>query len=301
MQNQSSMNNSSIRFQYNPALTDTVGFFDYCIPLTNTGDKHIADSLQPFYSNLLFDYVKPEKAVAHKEIVTSVFKPHQLQIKSLSSKPMHTQSTDWVIGILLISLIFFAWIQTTYSKRLRQIIKAALQPYFLNQLEREGNLFTERISIGLGVIYYSMTSILLFLVFKKFGFIPSGLSDWQVTLLLFGGLFVFDGIKSVLITISGKVFQTEESSHEIKLNILIFNHLIGVFLFPVSIIALFWNGKFILITGLVIFSLLMIYRFIRLLIIGISTSKYNLLYLILYLCTLEILPILLLLRTIKVL
>lgn len=295
------MDNLPIRYQYNPTLTDTVGFFDYCIPLINTADYPIADSMQKYYITEIHDFVKPAlPAIAKKEVV-SVFTPHKLHFKTIVSKPIQKSSSDWIIGFLLISLILFAWIQTNYNKRLRQIIKAVVQPYFVNQLEREGNLFSERISLGLGIIFYVITAIFISLATKSYGYSSPGISELLLILLICGILVGLDVLKGALIFITGFIFRTQELSHEINLNSLIFNHLIGIVLFPIAIFALFWKAQIILLVGLIIFSLLMIYRFFRIITIGISSSKYNLFYLFLYLCTLEILPLLLLLRTTNVL
>lgn len=293
------MSHPVIRYQHNPILTDTVGFFDYCIPLTNDKDYKISDSLLQYYNLSLHNYSEAEPLLVKKKQISSIFVPHKLQASTLKHKPINRQSTDWIIGLLLVCLLFFAWIQTTYSKRLNQIFKAAAQPYFVNQLEREGNLFTERISIGLSIIYYTMTSLFIFLSIKEFGSLPRNISPWLLTLLILGGVFLFEMVKSGLISLSGHIFRTEESSHEIRLNLLIFNHIAGIILFPITIAALFWHSQYFLIFGFALFSLLMLYRLIRLITVGISTSKYNLFYLFLYLCTLEILPLILLLKTVQ--
>jgi len=180
-----------------------------------------------------------------------------------------------------------------------QIIQAVAQPHHLNQLEREGNLFKERITIGLGFIYYTSTSIFIFLIFRQYSGVPAGLSNLSFTAIIFAGLFLYQFIKSAFVFASGIIFDTREYARQYQLNIMIFNYLIGVILFPIVIIALYWDNTISLITGIIITSLLLLYQLLRGIMTGISNKSYNLFYLFLYLCTLEILPLLLIYKVIS--
>jgi len=292
------MNDSIVRYQYNPLLTDTVGFFDYCIPLTNESHPPAADSLWKYYDFSIYNFITPTPSRQLHQTI-SVFEPHNLAPKHLHPLPISRQSTDWITIIFVACLFILAWIQTSYSKRLRQIFQAFAQPHHINQLEREGNLFKERIALGLGFIYYTISSLFVFLIFRQYGDVPEGLTNLSFTGIIFVGLFSYQVLKSSLIHASGIIFNTRESARQYQLNILIFNDIIGVVLFPVAIIAFYWNSTALLTSGIVIVSLLLIYRLFRGFLTGMTNKSYNLFYLILYLCTLEILPLLLLYKVIS--
>lgn len=280
-------------------LTDTVGFFDYCIPLTNESFLPVADSLQKFYDYSLFNYITPPPAPKQLIQTTSVFKPHNLAPVHSGSLAITHQNADWITIVFLACLLIFAWIQTSYSKRLTQIFRAAAQPHFVNQLEREGNLFRERISLGLGFIYFSIISIFVFQLAREFNAVPSELSNMTFTGIIFAVLFLYQLVKTAIIHISGIIFNTGEAARQYRLNILIFNNIISVVLFPITIIAFYWNNTFLLIAGIITISLLFIYRFFRGILTGLNNKSYNLFYLFVYLCTLEILPLLLLFKVIS--
>jgi len=292
------MNDSIVRYQFNPILTDTVGFFDYCIPLTNESSPAVNDSLFKYYDFGVYNFVTP---VVQKQLnqTISVFEPHNLKPKHSAPLAIERQSSDWITLIFLACLFILAWIQTSYSKRLSQIFQAAAQPHHLNQLEREGNLFKERITLGLAFIYYTISSIFIFLIIKQFAGVPVGLSNLTFTAIVLAGLFIYESLKSGLIFASGIIFDTVESSRQYRLNIMIFNFLIGVILLPVVIISFYWSSTFLLTTGIIIISLLLLYRLYRGILTGITNKSYNLFYLFLYLCTLEILPLLLLYKVIS--
>jgi hypothetical protein len=148
------MDSLNIRYQFNPTLTDTAGFFDYCVPLTNENVHPAADSLKKFYDFSVYNYITPSPAQKELLRTTSVFSPHKLIPVHSGPVPVNRQSTDWITVLLVSCLFIFAWMQTFYSKRLSQIFRAVAQAHSVNQLEREGNLFSERITLGLGFIYY---------------------------------------------------------------------------------------------------------------------------------------------------
>jgi hypothetical protein len=292
------MDSLNLRYQFNPTLTDTVGFFDFCIPLTNERSHPAADSLKKYYDYSVFDYITPPPDSKDLTQTTSAFAHHLLKPIHHGSLPVSRQSTDWITLVLLICLFIFAWIQTYYSKRFGQIFRAVAQSHHVNQMEREGNLFSERITLGLGFVYYAISTIFIFQFFNKYLTIPAGLNNVIFAGIIFGSLFAYQMLKSALVYILGIIFFTSESSRAFQLNTLIFNHIIGALLLPVTIMALYWDSQVFLNIGLIIISLLLLYRLYRGILTGLSNKNYNLFYLFLYLCTLEILPLLLVYKVI---
>ncbi len=293
------MNDSIIRYQYNPLLTDTAGFFDVCIPLTNEARPPKADSLQKYYDFSIYNYITPAPEPKQLLHSTSVFVPHNLKPVHQGPLAINRQSGDWATLVFIVCLLVVAWIQTFYPKRLIQIFRAVAQPHFLNQLEREGNLFKERIRLGLSFIYYCIASIFIFLLVNEFGGIPSGMSNFGFTAAVFAGLFIFESVKSLLVYFTGMVFGTTESARQYQLNTMIFNQITGITLLPVIITAFYWNNIYIIYTGIAIVSLLLLYRTFRGILTGMTNNNYNLFYLFLYLCTLEILPLFILFRVVS--
>ena len=293
------MDSTSIRYKFNPMLTDTVGFYDYCIPLTNESIPPVADSLKKYYDFSVYNFVTPPPAPKEFTETISVFGKHQLLPVHSGPVAIIRQSTDWITILLLVCLLLFAWIQTVSHKRFAQIFKAVMQPHSVNQLEREGNLFRERITLSLGAIYYIVGSVFIFQLFNAFYTLPGEIDNLSFTALILGVLFSYQMIKSLLIYTSGIIFKTAESSRYYQLNTLIFNQITGIVIFPFAIMALYWENTTFLIIGGVIVSLLFGYRLFRGILTGMANKNYNLLYLFLYLCTLEILPLLLLLKVIS--
>ena len=294
------MNDSIIRYQYNPMLTDTVSFFDYCIPLTNESLHPTSDSLKKYYDLSIYNYITPPPPHKQYTETTSVFKPHNLEPKHSGPLPINHQSTNWVTAVFLVCIFLFAWIQTTSSKRLNQIIRAVAQSHHINQLERDGNIFKEHITFGLGLNYFLISSVFIFLVITHYSTVPSGIPNVVFTGIIFLALFLYQFFKLSVIYVSGIIFETAEAARKYQLIILIFNYMTGIILFPVTVIAFYWESSIMLIAGIIIISLLMTYRVIRGFLAGQDNKSYSLFYFFLYLCTLEILPLLLLFKALSI-
>jgi hypothetical protein len=280
-------------------LTDTVGFFDYCIPLTNESNSSSVDSLQKYYDYSIYNFITPPPLPRQLLLTTSAFGKHNLKPQHSGPLAITRQSTDWITIVFLACLFVFAWLQVSYPKRLKQIFRAVAQPHYVNQLEREGNLFKERITLGLGFIYYTISSIFAYQLFSANLTIPSELNTFTLTGIIFIGLFFYQLLRSSIVYLSGIIFKTSEYARQYQLNVMIFNYSIGIVLFPVAIIAFYWNNLVLLISGGIIISLLLLYRLYRNFLTGLANKNYNLFYLFLYLCTLEILPLLLLYKVIS--
>lgn len=293
------MNDTLIRYKINPLLVDTTGFFDISVPLTDESSLPKVDSLHKYYDFSVYNYITPAPEPRQFSQTTSLFTPHKL--KSVHSGPvaLNRPSGDWATIVFILCLIVFAWIQTFYPKRFIQIFRAVAQPHFLNQLEREGNLFKERVRLGLSFIYYCTSSIFIFLVLNAFDIRPSGISSLMLTTAIFAGLFLFQLIKLLVIHLTGIIFKTSETARQYQLNSMIFNHIIGILLLPVIILAFYWDSRDIIFVAIAIASLLLLYRTFRGLLTGLSNSSYNLFYLFLYICTLEILPLIILFKAVS--
>jgi hypothetical protein len=287
------------RYKVIPHLSDTAGFFDYYVPYTNQSKRPENDSIGHFYNFGIYDYRNPAPAKTELKPGPSIFTSHQLTASHHGPRPIQRQSTDWIAILVILCLVLIAWIQTNYSKRLRQIIRSVALPYYVNQLEREGNLYNERISLGLGFIYISSISMLIYQSFILFDRSAFSLPNILIFLIIFSGVIAYLIFKTLLIQATGIIFKTIEQAHSYRLNTLIFNHTIGLILFPILLLVQYWQVSPFIWTAIVIYSILLIYRFLRSIFIGLSNTKFPVFYLILYLCTLEILPFLLLVKVIR--
>lgn len=231
------------------------------------------------------------------EYEKSLFSEHRLHVVKFSKIPYQHNPSDWIVLSFLASLIIVAWLQFFYFKRLRQIFYAPLSQRFLNILTKEGSLFNERITIALSLIYIFTFSLLLSLLLKNF--MPetfSRLSDSQVFTICAGGILLFWLVKISFIWFLGVVFRTIPTTQYYLQNILAFSFITGLILLPLLILTTFLHSNILAYITLIFTGLIYFFRVMRGFFIGISLKKFSYLLLFVYLCSLEILPLLVILK-----
>jgi len=222
----------------------------------------------------------------------SLFRQHELQPKAHREYVQQPYPSDWIVLSFLVCLILIAWGQVFYHKRLKQIYYAPLSQRFLNILTKEGSLFKERLSVALSFIYVFAFSLFISLLVKEF--LPErfiGFHDYQVFALCTASVISFWLIKISLIRFLGNVFHTYFATKDYLQNILAFSFITGLILLPLLLMTVFLHSTIMLYISLIFIFLLYFFRVMRGVFIGISLKKFSWLFLFVYLCSLEILPL----------
>ena len=226
-----------------------------------------------------------------------MFREHKLHVRNFNSRAYRHYGSDWIVLSFLACLIIVAWLQYFYYKRLRQIYLAPLSQRFLNILAKEGSLFKERITVALVIIYLFTFSYLLSLILKEL--IPDSLSrfnDYQIFTYCAAGIILYWLLKITVIRLLGVVFHTYPATTNYLQNILVFSFITGLILLPLLMLTFFLHSNILLYIALIITGLLYLFRVMRGFFIGISLKRFSHLFLFVYLCTLEILPVLVILK-----
>jgi len=124
------------------------------------------------------------------------------------------------------------------------------------------------------------------------------LSDYSLLSYIYITLLVLFLYRILIIWGAAFVFQTQKLMKvQVATNRNI-QFLTGVLLVPVILLMLYIDGNFITYTAIAAIVLLQLFRLIKIVIIGKSSTIFSALHIILYLCTLEIVPVLVLMRLI---
>ena len=230
----------------------------------------------------------------------SFFTSHQMKTQDIQPVPFKKYQPDWILGILLLCFMLLAWVQIFYHRRFRQILMVPYSKRFLSQLIRDGDLFSERISLVTGFIYFVTTSLFLYqiselLLVKDAARLIQGFSLFTMIGIF---LLVFWILKIGLILLLSFIFRTSQTSREYILDILIFNILTGIFLLPLLVFTVYLKCVIFLWICMTIFALFFFFRLIRGFLIGISMTKFSSVFLFVYLCTLEILPVVVMIKVV---
>jgi hypothetical protein len=206
-----------------------------------------------------------------------------------------------IIFILCFSL--FAWILSFSRKRLKQIFKATYANRTINQLIRDGDLLKERMAFPFIIIYFAIFSLFIFQTAHFF----VNLKQWtyysfSFYLKILMGVIVLHYIKQFFAKFIGNLFKNTNTAYIYQLNEFVFKIITGIFLLPAMLFMVFSNAAIASVTtylSIFLLAVLIIFKNIRAAIIGLSFSKFSHFYLFLYLCILEVLPILIIAKIIS--
>lgn len=205
----------------------------------------------------------------------------------------------WVLIVVFVLFLMVGLVRFYFPGDFHLVINAYFDERALQQLSREDNLITSWPYIFLYIIF-SFSLGLFLLLYQSVGQ-PQVLSVYNfLTLSLFIGLLFI--LKILVIRFLSYVFFLDKIVREYVsvLYLVYFNSMLFLmpFLLTVTMLpAVYFN--FILILFVVIVSVLFVYRFVRTAIHLFGAAKFSIFYLILYLCTLEIAPILILVKTLR--
>jgi len=196
---------------------------------------------------------------------------------------------DIIFVLLTISFLLIAMLKSFYWKHAKLLFMGIFAQRYANQYLREENAFTERVSF----ITFLLMSINISLIILKL--VPK--TSVLETFSLIVGVMLFFIIKIGLILLLGSIFRVKDIA---KLGIffsLLFDRTFGFLLFPLIILVYFFAFNitpFIMLILAIIFIVLLLLKLFWLWKIGTNAFGLSHFYIFLYLCTLEISPLLLL-------
>lgn len=208
-------------------------------------------------------------------------------------------SLNWLPGILLLSLFIFSWIKILYQKYIVQIVAGTVNYQVSVRLLREKNVLFRNMAMGLNFIFTLNIGLFIYFLIQSFNLNQIESNSFLSVALYSLGILAFYNIKTFICKLIGNVFLVKEQIAEYVHNIHLYNKNTGLFLFPVVIIYPYITSSLIkpivIYLGLIIImgmTLLLVYRSFQI----IMKNGVSLFYLILYLCAIEILPVLLLIK-----
>lgn len=242
-------------------------------------------------------------ALYANQIITGIsyeplFKDHLL-------KPIHdtaifsnAQILFWPSVVLFIVLCLLVLLKATSPQKTFRVLNAAYSLQVARQIEREDYGPLKRVSIVLSAVFVLITAFLFYKLNLFFGSIldkNGGLFQYLFFVMV---IILVYSVKLIMANIIGFITQTSNIFSEYINNTLIINQSVGVILLPVMIIAELSpvNPVWIVFPAtlfLVLGYALRLYR--GFLFAGIENGV-GLLQLFVYLCALEILPLLVLIK-----
>lgn len=230
----------------------------------------------------------------------SIFTGHDHPVKHGFATHQSLPHPDWMTGILLFCFVILAWNHVYNPSRFLQVMRAPFSRRFINQLVREGNLFNERIAFTLVIMYVMVLSQFIYLINIYFHLFPlPDIPAYILYLVIVAGISVYVTVKVTLIYLLGVIFRTRETTYNYLLNGLIFAILMAPLVLIFNVFMLYINYPVFYNISLIIVLIIFTIRFFRGFFIGMALTKFSYLLLFVYLCSLEILPLLVVIKIIQ--
>lgn len=209
------------------------------------------------------------------------------------------KNVDYGSLIILILVLFLIVLSKhLFTRRFQQLSQAMGGETSMNLMLREWNP-----SQSMPGIVFFFTYILLFSKFLQLvasHFSPNSLllnkPEYYVQILVLTGSIIV--LRLLLKKFVASLFRAKELNLRYSANEFSYYLIATLVLFAVLLVILFQPTQTTFYISLVAFLILLIYNLIRSLSIGASMAKFSVLYLFLYLCALEIVPFLLLIKSV---
>ena len=211
-------------------------------------------------------------------------------------KKILRNNPDWLIGVLLICFVLFATVRLIFNKYLSQLILSTINYSTFSRLLRERYFNLLHASFRLDIISNLISALFgyQFLTAYKINF---GISNsFYVYLICLAGVIGYFTAKRIIYYFIGILTESKQEIQEYLFSITVYNRVLGLFLLPLSGMIAFIplsKNKPLLFAGaglIGIFYLMSLLRGSKIFL----KKQFSISYLILYLCTLEFLPLILL-------
>lgn len=228
------------------------------------------------------------------EAFKSLFKT-EVKVTPLKEEPLPEQVHPvWVPMILLVCFILLAWGRLFFRRRLDMIFRAVFAKNYANQLIREGDIFNERIGLILFFNYINMMALFVYLSLPLLNINVPDFPPFILYLILAGSFLGLWAFKVIFVRLLSVLFNTLEYSRDLLANLYIYNLFAGIIMLPAIACMAYADAELFFYIILAIIPLVYLLRIIRAAAIGFTVIKFSVFHLLLYLCTLEILPLIVL-------
>jgi len=255
----------------------------------------------------------PVTDTAKRPAVTTIKKPvDSIYLKLLDNpftrskaKPIYLvinerekQSKDEVFYLLSGLLLFLAFIKLVFSRYFKNIFRLFFQPSFRQKQTREQLLQSNLPSLLLNLFFiFSAGTYIAFLLQY---YHSTHLVFWRLLLYANASLLILYIFKFIFLSFAGWVFDVKEAAEAYIFAVYLINKILGVILIPFTLLIAFSESTVINISitiSLLIILLLFIYRYLVSYTPVRREVKVNLLHFFFYICTFEIVPLLLIYKT----
>lgn len=229
---------------------------------------------------------------------TSIFQGHSLKV--IHNTPITNPYTPsyWQGILMLILFSIYVVIRVSEPKKILKIFISVFSLQEAKQLFREEIKLTKRISLLMGIVFVLVIAFLIQFTNHYFGLILNDYSQIQQYLFFIVVACLAYLVKFLINYALAYISSNKELGKEYLFNVFIFSQAIGIIIFPLIVCLQFtkYPTEWFLYPALIICAGFYVLRMFRVFIISATEQNIGILYIFMYLCALEILPMLVLIK-----
>ncbi len=211
------------------------------------------------------------------------------------------ESTDWMLGVIIFSLILFGWIRVGFGRFVQLAIQASYNFFTARRIKEESNVMRSRVFHFMNLLFFINLGLFLsqWVDFQNIALFE--LNGFLLFILIFMVILLFYSLKGLVLTFLDFLFLSKGAFTYYNSTVFIYNRMVGLLLLPLISVLPFVDisiTPWLFYLGFLIIALLYFFRISRGIQIG-SKIRLSIFYLILYLCALEILPLLIIYKLVE--
>jgi hypothetical protein len=279
--------------------------------ITNKVSHKKSTNESPHYYNLIdgtinlkekkkgkFEELTPVPIVKlNKQEVSYTQTINKIISNSPTSKGFFT-APDAMLGLVIGFVIFFLYLRTIFGKQIKLFYKSAFNRVRAVNVFEESGIITGRVSFVLNLFYFFVLGLLGMHIMDYTGYLIRGVNAISLFFILSGLIIGAYILKYIFGRLLGYLLKFSEITVAYFFHTFIFNKTYAIFIFPVLLVIPyidnFWALK-LLEGSIILYGIFYILRTFRILILS-TQINISIFYLFLYLCALEIIPILVVLK-----
>lgn len=211
-------------------------------------------------------------------------------------------SEDWFILILMVQLVLLAWIIYNYWEKIGRLFSSVSNREIQRQEFEDQINWTNTYSIVFMLFYFINISWFLYLVLKYFNQFENYIGNkFLIFLMILVGFVLLYLLKLLLLNVINGLTPDEYGISEYGFSLSIYNQLTGLVIFPILIFLSYTPDLNKLLLLKIILGIAALLYFLQIIrgFINSYRSYGQPFYIILYLCTFEFLPILLVVKVVN--
>ena len=254
-------------------------------------ESSINDSLRTDFLNIKENTLPIKNdTILEKELTTELATTTKHNNYSTEHK---LSGEPWLMIVLVAVLLLFAFTRMYFKSKIKNYSKAVLSYQSFNKMYKEQNTINLRLGSVLSLIYNISLSLILYYSIHSFHMLNEIQSGIISYLIIFGIVIAFSLFFISINKLIAFLFEKYNLINEIVYNYLFSNRFLGLVLLPIALMYPYlpdFLAKILLPSTWGIIVLSFIFRWFRGIIISFK-YRVSYLYMILYLCTLEIIPL----------